>query len=121
MRVALDRKEAELIIALLSSHNFSNQEDEEKRDAVSRKLTAAMQREIPQSKRAATKKAVKTKISTVKRKIENAVNLMLLEGKEITIARVAAESGVSYNTAAKYIHMYEGLMRHQKLQFPGGL
>lgn len=115
MRVVLDKEEAGLIIALLSSQNFSNKEDKERGENISRKLALAMQREIPQSKRTATKKAVKTKIETVKRKIENTVNLMLLEGKEITPARVAAESGVSYNTAAKYIHMYEGLMKAQKM------
>ena len=38
-----------------------------------------------------------------KEKIHNAINLLKLEGKEITAYRVAKEAGVSYNTAKKYL------------------
>ncbi len=38
-----------------------------------------------------------------KEKIQNAVNLLKMEGKEITPYRVAKEAGVSYNTAKKYL------------------
>ena len=38
-----------------------------------------------------------------KEKIQNAINLLKLEGKEITPYRVAKEAGVSYNTAKKYL------------------
>ena len=38
-----------------------------------------------------------------KEKIQNAINLLKLEGKEITAYRVAKEAGVSYNTARKYL------------------
>ena len=41
--------------------------------------------------------------SRTREKIENAINLLKLEGKEITPYRVAKEAGVSYNTARKYL------------------
>ena len=38
-----------------------------------------------------------------KEKIQNAINLLKLEGKEITPYRIAKTAGVSYNTARKYL------------------
>jgi len=38
-----------------------------------------------------------------KEKIQNAINLLKLEGKEITAYAVAKAAGVSYNTAKKYL------------------
>lgn len=39
-----------------------------------------------------------------KEKIQNAVNLLKMEGKDITPYRVAKVAGVSYNTARKYLN-----------------
>ena len=38
-----------------------------------------------------------------KEKIQNAINLLKLEGKEITPYAIAKTAGVSYNTAKKYL------------------
>ncbi len=38
-----------------------------------------------------------------KEKIQNAINLLKMQGEEITAYRVAKEAGVSYNTARKYL------------------
>ena len=38
-----------------------------------------------------------------KEKIQNAINLLKLEGKEVTAYAVAKTAGVSYNTARKYL------------------
>ena len=38
-----------------------------------------------------------------KEKIQNAINLLKMQGEEITPYRVAKEAGVSYNTAKKYL------------------
>ena len=38
-----------------------------------------------------------------KEKIQNAINLLKMQGEEITAYRVAKEAGVSYNTAKKYL------------------
>ena len=56
-------------------------------------------------KRNATKKAIEIKIQRAKDKIVNAVNLMNLENREITISSVAKVSGCSYNTVKKYKHL----------------
>ena len=49
------------------------------------------------------KKAREALQAKTKEKIQNAINLLKLEGKEITAYRVAKEAGVSYNTARKYL------------------
>jgi len=43
-----------------------------------------------------------------KEKIQNAINLLKLEGKEITAYSVAKTAGVSYNTARKYLEQKNG-------------
>jgi uncharacterized membrane protein YheB (UPF0754 family) len=50
----------------------------------------------------ATKKATKIRQNTAKEKIMNAVNMMRLFNKKITVYAVAKEANVSYNTASKY-------------------
>jgi len=49
------------------------------------------------------KKAREALQAKTKEKIQNAINLLKMEGKEITPYRVAKEAGVSYNTAKKYL------------------
>ena len=48
-------------------------------------------------------KARKRLMQQTKAKVENAVNLLRMEGKEITPYRVAQTAGISYNTAKKYL------------------
>ena len=59
----------------------------------------------PPSKRKqeSAKRAREALQAKTKEKIQNAINLLKLEGKEITPYRVAKEAGVSYNTAKKYL------------------
>ena len=57
------------------------------------------------NKRVATIKANQKKISTSLKKVENAVNMLRLEGKEITPYIVAKVAGISYNTASKYLKL----------------
>jgi len=54
-------------------------------------------------KRQNPKEARKAKTSKVKEKIQNAINLLRLQGKPINAYQVAKLSGVAYNTARKYI------------------
>ena len=49
------------------------------------------------------KKARVVKITKTKEKIQNAINLLRLQGEPINPYRVAKLSGVSYNTARKYL------------------
>lgn len=71
------------------------------------KIQEQWQRPIKQSKRDATIKATNTKIKITKDKIQNAVNLMRLEGEKMTPYSVAKKAGVSYNSAKKYSFLFQ--------------
>jgi len=60
---------------------------------------------IPPSKKKieSAKAAAAVKARTAKEKVTNAVNLLKLQGKEITPYKVAKTAGISYNTAKKYL------------------
>jgi len=62
---------------------------------------------VSTSKRNATKKATYAREMKAKKKIENAVNLLRLEGKKITAYSLAKQAGVSFTTARKYIPYYD--------------
>jgi len=49
------------------------------------------------------KAALKVKVTKTKEKVQNAINLLRLQGKPINPYQVAKLSGVSYNTARKYV------------------
>jgi Fic family protein len=49
------------------------------------------------------KRASKIKADRAKEKVINAVNLLRLQGEEITPYKVAKIAGISYNTAKKYL------------------
>ena len=50
-----------------------------------------------------TKKATKTKKLKAREKVQNAVNLLRLQGEEVNPYRVAKIANISYNTARKYL------------------
>ena len=56
-----------------------------------------------EKKRESAKRARAILQSRTKEKIQNAINLLQVEGKEITAYSVAKTAGVSYNTARKYL------------------
>ena len=57
----------------------------------------------PKRANAAVDVATAARTAKAKKKIENAVNLLRMEGKAITPYSVAKKAGVSYNTARKYL------------------
>jgi Fic family protein len=61
------------------------------------------ERIISQRKQDTARAALKIKVSKTKEKIQNAVNLLKLQGKPINAYQVAKLSGVAYNTAKKYL------------------
>jgi len=61
------------------------------------------ERIISQKKQETAKNALKVKVNKTKDKIQNAINLLRLQGKPINPYQVAKLSGVAYNTARKYI------------------
>ncbi len=60
------------------------------------------ERVISKKKQETAKNACKIKISKTKEKIQNAINLLELQGKPINPYQIAKLSGVAYNTARKY-------------------
>ena len=50
-----------------------------------------------------TKKATETKKLKAREKVQNAVNLLRLQGEEVNPYRVAKIANISYNTARKYL------------------
>ena len=61
---------------------------------------------LPPSKRKveSAKRASEIKANKAKEKVINAVNLLRLQGEEITAYKVAKTAGISYNTAKKYLN-----------------
>ena len=55
------------------------------------------------NKRKNAKKATVAKVNKTKEKIQNAINLLRLQGNPINPYQVAKLSGVAYNTARKYL------------------
>ena len=51
-------------------------------------------------------KATNAKINKTKEKIQNAINLLRLQGEEINPYRIAKVAHVSYNTARKYFSLF---------------
>ena len=61
------------------------------------------ERIISQRKQDTAKNALKVKVTKTKEKIQNAINLLKLQGQPINPYQVAKLSGVAYNTARKYL------------------
>jgi Fic family protein len=61
------------------------------------------ERIISQKKQDTARSALKIKVSKTKEKIQNAINLLRLQGKPINPYQVSKLSGVAYNTARKYL------------------
>lgn len=60
------------------------------------------QQSITSKKRASTKKANQVQIEKSKKKIQDAINLLLLKNEKVTTYKISKEAGVSYNTVVKY-------------------
>jgi len=71
-------------------------------DELRQKIEVAQERKTPVKKQKAIKKANTIRTNRAKSKIVNALNMMRLENRPITVYAVAKEASVSYNTAVKY-------------------
>ena len=58
----------------------------------------------------AAEKATATRKAKAQDKMDNAINLLKFEGKEITAYAVAKTAGVHYNTAKKYLELYKDVI-----------
>jgi hypothetical protein len=61
------------------------------------------ERIVSEKKQNSAKEALKAKVTKTKEKIQNAINLLRLQGKPINPYQVSLLSGVAYNTAKKYL------------------
>jgi hypothetical protein len=95
MRLTLSDDEVLELIKILSRTNqfLYNSVLNQYNDATSRDIS---------KKQLSIKQATKHRTDTAKAKINNAINLLRLEGKNITAYAIAKESGCSYNTVKKY-------------------
>ena len=58
------------------------------------------------NKRKNAKKATTAKVTKTREKIQNAINLLKLQGEEINPYRISKLANVSYNTARKYFSLF---------------
>jgi Fic family protein len=116
-RLNLTRDEYQLLIKMINNLNIEDDDFEEDGrfegfgfciESLMKKVQNVKQIKIT-NKRAATTNANEKKISTSLKKVENAINLLRLEDKEITAYAVAKVAGISYNTASKYLKMINDL------------
>ena len=77
-------------------------ENEPVREALENLLKNA---EVIENKKKAenTKKATETKKLKAKEKVQNAVNLLRLQGEEVNAYKISKIANISYNTARKYL------------------
>ena len=108
MRLTLNQQEyttlKRLIIEANNQHcaKFLSKEEWSTLLTIAERIEQTASKPITEKKRNATKEATQKRIREAKNKISNAVNLMRFENKKITIASIAKEAGVSYNTVKKY-------------------
>jgi uncharacterized membrane protein YgaE (UPF0421/DUF939 family) len=98
MRLTLTDTEAQELLEILE---FARSNSDDLYIKIESQIWENQQRDISQ-KQKAVEKATSTRSKKAKQKIENAINILRLENKEITVYAVSKTAKVSYNTAKKY-------------------
>lgn len=95
MRITLNDDEVLELMKAISKSNYPlyTKIQTQYNDDISRDIT---------KKQSSIKEATKHREHTAKAKIINAINILRLENKNITVYAIAKESGCSYNTVKKY-------------------
>ena len=70
-------------------------------------LEKEQQQAKTEKRKRAAAKATETRQKKAKEKIQNAINLLRLQGEEINPYRIAKTAKISYNTARKYLKEYK--------------
>lgn len=107
----MEYQEYDLLIEMLNELKLGKCDfDPEKKFKNSQQIAEELYKKVQNIKRIehgrkhkATVEANRSKVSESKKKINNAINLLRLESKEITPYAVAKTAGISYNTAKKYL------------------
>jgi len=107
VRITIDDNQAMILIEAISKITMRHYENLTKEelmtlDRISDKIEDEQRREVSPKKKKAMIEATNARIRKAKEKIENAINILRMEDRPITIYSVSKESGVSYNTASKY-------------------
>ena len=95
MRITLNDDEVQELMKAISKTNYSLYTKLQKQynDDINRDIT---------KKQSSIRHATTQRQHTAKAKIINAINILRLENKNITVYAIAKESGCSYNTVKKY-------------------
>jgi len=104
MRVTIDDEILDLILAECKNRDIT--------DGIKKAIQEAKKHNQTPAKKGATKKANEAKKKKSIEKIQNAINLLRLEGKTINAYQVAKSSGLNYNTVHKYFKQ-GGLIKPQ--------
>ncbi|CAA6806856.1 MAG: Unknown protein [uncultured Sulfurovum sp.] len=108
MRITITEKQASVLQAILENSMNSDIENEKTvAYTLLKQIINEKHKHSSEKQKHAAKKATKTRTAKAKNKIENAVNLLRLEKKEITTYSVSLASGCSFNTCKKYKHYWE--------------
>ena len=107
MRITINDNQAALLVEAISKITMRHYENLTKDelmllDKLSDKIDDEQRKEVSPNKKKAMKRATNARTQKAKEKIENAINILRMENRPITIYSVSKESGVSYNTASKY-------------------
>ena len=108
MRLTLNEEEYQTLQRLIQNTNnqqhsdILNDQEWSTILTISERIEKTAAKPITEKKRNATKEATRKRIKEAKNKISNAVNMMRFENNNISIASIAQEAGVSYNTVKKY-------------------
>ena len=110
MRVEILGVEMTIPNKLLDKLDFMDMEkltDDEKEliSAINKLVTKGKILNYNSNKSVNIQKATNAKINKTKEKIQNAINLLRLQGEEINPYRIAKVAHVSYNTARKYFSL----------------
>jgi len=96
IRINLSTDEYKELIKKTSTLNFS--------ESLKQKIVHAKEYDMSK-KQLATKNANKAKIEKSKAKIQNAINLLHFEGKDLSASNIAQTAGISTVTAKKYLKL----------------
>jgi len=107
VRITIDNNQAMILIEAISKITMRHCENLTKKeliifDKLSDKIEYEQKKEVSPKKKKAMIEATNARIRKAKEKIENAINILRMEDKPITIYSVSKKSGVSYNTVSKY-------------------
>lgn len=104
MRLTLSDDEIKTLMEILLITNHSNAKS--LNDTITSQLLSD-RNQNKDKKQKAMEKATQTREKTVRDKIYNAMNILRLENKKISVYSVSKEAGISFNSAAKYRDMIE--------------